>query len=48
MLPSSPHDESIDSALGELKTLIEGSRRVDGKLSATTIRKAEKHLKDAV
>jgi hypothetical protein len=35
-------------ALKELKALIEGSKRVDGKLSATTIRKAEKLLMEAV
>jgi hypothetical protein len=39
---------AAEAMLGELKTLIEGSRKVDGKLSATTIRKAEKLIKDAV
>ena len=40
--------KAAEAALAELKALIEGSRKVDGKLSATTIRKAEKLLKDAV
>lgn len=36
-----------EKALAELKTLIEGSKRVDGKLSPATIKKAEKILLDA-
>lgn len=35
---------AAEKALGELKTLIEGAKRIDGKLSPTTIRKAEKLL----
>ncbi len=35
---------AAEQALEELKTLIESSRRVNGKLSATTVRKAEKLL----
>jgi hypothetical protein len=38
---------AAEKALVELKTLIEGAKRVDGKLSPTTIRKAEKLLADA-
>jgi hypothetical protein len=39
---------AAEKTLTELKTLLEKSRRVDGKLSATTIRKAEKLLASAV
>jgi hypothetical protein len=39
---------AAEKTLGELKTLIEGSKRVDGKLTPTTVKKAEKLLKDAV
>lgn len=39
---------AAEKTLAELKALIEGSKRVDGKLSATTIRKAEKLLAAAV
>lgn len=39
---------AAEKTLAELKALVEGSKRVDGKLSATTIRKAEKLLADAV
>ena len=39
---------AAETALTELKALIDGSKRVDGKLSPTTIRKAEKLLADAV
>lgn len=39
---------AAEKALTELKALIDGSKRVDGKLSPTTIRKAEKLLADAV
>lgn len=33
-----------EASLKELKELLDGARRVNGKLSATTIRKAEKML----
>jgi hypothetical protein len=39
---------AAEKALAELKGLIEGSKRVDGKLSPLTIRKAEKMLAEAV
>ncbi len=39
---------AAEKTLAELKALIDGAKRVDGKLSPTTIRKAEKLLKDAV
>lgn len=39
---------AAEKALGELKTLLDGSKRVDGKLTPTTIKKAEKLLEDAV
>ena len=39
---------AAEKTLKVLKDLLENSRRVNGKLSATTIRKAEKLLKDAV
>jgi hypothetical protein len=38
---------AAEKTLGELKTLIEGSKRVDGKLTATTVKKAEKLLAEA-
>jgi hypothetical protein len=38
---------AAEKALVELKALIEGSKRVDGKLTATTIKKGEKILADA-
>ena len=38
---------AAEKALAELKTLIEGSKRVDGKLTATTVKKGEKILADA-
>lgn len=37
-----------EKALVELKTLIDGSKRVDGKLSPATVKKGEKILLDAV
>ncbi len=37
-----------EATLVELKTIIEGSKRIDGKLTPTTIKKAEKLLKEAV
>lgn len=39
---------AAEAALNELKTLIEGAKRVDGKLSPSTVKKAEKILTDAV
>lgn len=39
---------AAEKTLVELKTLITGSKLVDGKLSASTIRKAQKMLADAV
>jgi hypothetical protein len=39
---------AAEKTLAELKDLIDGSKRVDGKLSPITIRKAEKLLADAV
>ena len=38
---------AAEKVLTELKTLIEGSKRVDGKLSASTIKKGEKLLADS-
>ncbi len=38
---------AAEKALAELKTLIEGAKRVDGKLSPTTIKKAEKLLAES-
>lgn len=35
---------AAEKTLGELKTLIEGAKRVDGKLTPTTIKKGEKIL----
>ncbi len=40
--------KAAEKALKELKALVEGARRVNGKLSATTTRKAEKLLNDAL
>lgn len=37
-----------EKALEEVKAIIEGSKRVEGKLTAATVKKAEKFLKDAV
>ena len=39
---------AAEKTLAELKALIEGSKRIEGKLTPTTIRKAEKLLADAV
>ena len=39
---------AAEATLTELKALLEGAKRVDGKFSQTTIRKAEKLLKAAV
>ncbi len=38
---------AAEKTLVELKTLIEGAKRVDGKLSPATIKKAEKILAEA-
>jgi hypothetical protein len=38
---------AAEAVLAELKTLIEGAKRVEGKLSPATIKKAEKILADA-
>ena len=37
-------NKAAEAALAELKPLLEGSRRVNGKLTATTIRKAKRGL----
>ena len=39
---------AAEKTLAELKTVVTGSKLVDGKLNAGTIRKAEKLLADAV
>jgi hypothetical protein len=39
---------AAEKALAELKEIIDGSKRVDGKLAPATIKKAEKLLADAV
>jgi len=39
---------AAEKTLAELKPLLEGSKRVDGKLTPATIKKAEKLLADAV
>ena len=39
---------AAEKTLADLKALVEGSKRVDGKLTPTTIKKAEKLLADAV
>jgi len=39
---------AAEKALVELKAIIEGSKRVDGKLSPATIKKGEKLLAEAV
>ena len=38
---------AAEATLAELKALVEGAKRVDGKLSPSTIKKAEKLLADA-
>jgi hypothetical protein len=38
---------AAEAALGALKALLEGSKRVNGKHTATTVRKAEKLLEQA-
>ena len=37
-----------EKALAEVKAIIEGSKRVEGKLPAATVKKVEKFLMDAV
>jgi len=39
--------EAAEAALKELKELVDNSRRVNGKISKTTIKKAQKLLKNA-
>jgi hypothetical protein len=39
---------TAEKALEEVKAMIEGSKRVEGKLPAATINEIEKFLKDAV
>jgi hypothetical protein len=39
---------AAEKTLAELKTLIDNAKRIDGKLSPTTIRKCEKLLANAV
>ena len=39
---------AAEKILGELKLIIEGAKRVDGKLTPATVKKAEKLLKEAV
>lgn len=39
---------AAEKTLKELRALLDGSKLVDGKLTATTIKKAEKLLADAV
>ena len=39
---------AAEKALADLKTLLDGSKKVDGKLPPATIKKAEKLLADAV
>jgi len=38
---------AAEATLEELKQLVEGSKRINGKLSATTVRKAEKLLENS-
>jgi len=40
--------KAAETTLAEVKTVLDGARRVNGKLTATTIRKVEKMLKNAV
>lgn len=39
---------AAEKTLAELKLIIEGAKRVDGKLTPTTVKKAEKLLKESV
>jgi hypothetical protein len=40
--------KAAEAALELVKTMLDGARRVNGKLTPTTIKKVEKALKDAV
>ncbi len=40
--------KAAEATLEEVKGILDGARRVNGKLTATTIRKVEKILKNAV
>lgn len=40
--------KAAEATLAEVKTILDGARRVNGKLTATTTRKVEKILKNAV
>ncbi|MGL5017708.1 MAG: hypothetical protein ACRDBP_06220 [Luteolibacter sp.] len=39
---------AAEKTLAELKVIVDGAKRVDGKLSATTVKKVEKLLAEAV
>ncbi len=39
---------AAEKALADLKTLLDGSKRVEGKLTPATVKKAEKLLEEAV
>lgn len=39
---------AAEKTLAEVKAIVEGARRVDGKLSPTTVKKVEKLLAEAV
>jgi hypothetical protein len=39
---------AAEAALAEIKAIIDGAKRVDGKLTPATVKKAEKLLKEAV
>lgn len=40
--------KAAEAALEEVKIMLDGAKRVNGKLTPTTIKKVEKALKDAV
>lgn len=40
--------KAAETALEEVKTILDGAKRVNGKLTPTSIRKVEKALKNAV
>jgi len=40
--------KAAEIALEQVKTMLDGAKRVNGKLTPTTIKKVEKTLKDAV
>ena len=46
-VPSADELAAAEAALDELRTLVDNSRRVNGKLSQATIRKSEKLLDQA-